>query len=262
MLGGMGPKRTPVFSPRFEIRDGWEFGGSGEVGDGLADPEIPGREGVRISTSPHRHDIGGPRANPWEGKKVRPKSFRVRIVEVEFPVNHSLSDRSNGGGPAARHSGLMVITKTDQGQRIRKQVSEAQPRSGDPCAVALGEASGNGRGAGNADLLANDHPNNGLKSIPATDNTKTRARGHERAQQPITSKVSVGRLHVVIKPKKAAHPGHLIDDRLIRRQMSGEEKLVGLMVVGGGEIKLNNTRMATDRHGSTVGRDAVIIRDK
>ena len=262
MLGGMGTKRTPVFSPRCEVGDGWEFVGSGEPGYGLADAKIAGREGVRISTGAHGHDIGRPRANPREGQKVRPESFRVGVVEVKLPINHGLSDRRNGGSSAARHCRLMVITKTDQCQRIRKQVREAQRRGDEPHPVALGEASGDGRGASNAHLLTNNHPNNRLESIPATDNTKTGARSHERAKKPVIGKVAVGRRHIVIEPEEAPHPGHLINDGLIRRQMSGEQKMVGLTVIGGREIKFDHTRMATDRHRPTIGRGAVVISDK
>lgn len=39
--------------------------------------------------------------------------------------------------------------------------------------------------------------------------------------------------------------------------MSGEQEMVGLTVIGGREIKLDHTRMATDRHRPTVGRGAV-----
>jgi hypothetical protein len=262
MLGGMGTKRTPVFSPRCEVGDGWEFVGSGEPGDGLADTEIASREGVRVSTSAHGHDIGRPRANPRQGQKVRPESFRVRIMEVKFSIGHCLSDRRNGGGSATRHRRLTVVTKPDQGQRIRKQVREAQRRGDEPCAVALGEVSSDSRGPSNAHLLADNYPNNRLESIPATDNSKTGARGHERAKQSITGKVFVSLRHVVIEPEEATHPGHLIDDRLIRRQMSGKQKMFGLTVIGGREIKFDHTRMATDRHRPTVGRGAVFISDK
>jgi hypothetical protein len=262
MLGGMGTERTPVFSQRFEVEDGWEFVGSGEPGYGLADAKIAGREGVRISTGAHGHNISGPRTNPREGQKVRPEAFRVRIVEVKFSIGHRLSDRSNGGDPAARHRRLTVITKTDQGQRIRELMREAQRRGGEPYPVAFGEASGDSRGASNAHLLADNYPNNGLESIPATDNSKTWARCHERAKQPITSKVFVGRLYVVIEPEEATHPRYLIDDRLIRRKMRREPEVVGLTIIGGREVKLDHPRVATDRHSPTIGRGAVVISDK
>lgn len=258
----MGTERTPVFSQRFEVEDGWEFVGSGEPGYGLADAKIAGREGVRVSTGAHGHNISGPRTNPREGQKVRPEAFRVRIVEVKFSNGHRLRDRSNSGGPAARHPRLTVITKTDQGQRIRELMREAQRRGGEPHPVALGEASGDGRGASNAHLLADNYPNNGLESIPATDNSKPWARCHERAKQRITSKMFVSRLHVVIEPEEATHPGYLIDDRLIRRKMRREPQVVGLTIIGGREIELDHPRVATDRHSPTIGRGAVVISDK
>ena len=262
MLGGMGTKRTPVFSPRCEVGDGWEFVGSGEPGDGLADTEIASREGVRVSTGAHGHDIGRPRANPREGQKVRPEAFRVRIVEVKFSIGYRLSDRSNSASAAARHCRLTVIAETDQGQRIRELMRKAQRRGDEPHPVALGEASGDGRGPSNTHLLADNYPNNGLESIPATDNSKTWARGHERAKQRITSKMFVSRLHVVIEPEEATHPGYLIDDRLIRRKMRREPQVVGLTIIGGREIELDHPRVATDRHSPTIGRVAVVISDK
>jgi hypothetical protein len=255
----MGTERTPVFGTRFEIGDGRELAGSGEVGDSLTDAEIPGGESVDIAPGSHGDNIGGPGADAGEGNEVGPETGRVRVVQIEITVDNGLGDRRDRGRSPARHSGLWVIAEAHEGERIRELVGEPERWSREGDSMTFGQASRHRGGAGDTDLLADDHSHHRLEPVPATDHTKTGTIDDKGAEQRILGEVRVGRFHVVIETKEAAHSGDLIDDRLEGRQMSGKAQMVGLAIIGSGEIKLDHTRVATDGHGPTVGRGALII---
>lgn len=254
----MGTKRAPVFGARFKVGDGGKLVGSGEVGNRLSDAEIAPRERIGITSSPHGDNISSPRTDARKGQEVGPEPDGIRVVKIEVAIDHGLCNGRDGGRPPPRHSGFGVIAEADKGEWIRELMRKAERRRRERDAVPFCESRRHSRSAGNADLLADDHPHHRLESIPTSDNAETGTGGHKGSEKRIIRQMPVRRLHIVIEAKESTHPSNLVDDRFKSRQMCGETEVIGLTVVGGGEIKLDHAGVAANGHGPAIGRAGVV----
>ena len=259
MLGSMGSERAPALGLSLEVGDRGEFVGAGQVGDRMTDTQVAGGERIRVTAGSHGDHVGGPRANARERQEVGAESFRVRIVKIEVTIDHGLRHGGDRRRSSARHPGLGIVAEANERERVGELMRESERRGGERNAVALRQPGGDGGRTHDADLLSHDHPNDRLESIPSTNHPKTRPGGNQRRQQWIGGQVCVGGFDVIVETKEAPHPSHLIHDGLEGREMGGEAKMIALAVVGGSEIKLDNPGVTTDRHGSAIGRGAIVV---